>query len=328
MSYNDWKEKYADNVSTKQARGGIIDNKKTIKFAKTINIVSKTNNEHKIADGKNLVGKFEITEDEKYDDGGINRIMELQGYKGNPRVVNDNEFEELTKESNFFAQRTYGGKDEHEAKEFQRQLYSGEWYIDCSVGGSQYGKGMYCAATYDISDQSKLDGIIEESNHYRKLAYQRKNKYAVTEDFTMDKTAKIIKDTDITREYIKQIGELDNWDGTEKDIYDSYNQLSQKKIKAYQDYMADWRNGKDTSKAIAEYKKYESELINVKSQFTSKMKQSYNSINGKDPSTLAVEMGYDAINAEGHGQSGSYTIILNRTKLIIRKGGYINVDNG
>lgn len=41
----------------------------------------------------------------------------------------------------------------------------------------------------------------------------------------------------------------------------------------------------------------------------------------KDISTLAIEMGYDAINAEGHGESDSYTVILNRTKLIIRKGG-------
>ena len=38
-----------------------------------------------------------------------------------------------------------------------------------------------------------------------------------------------------------------------------------------------------------------------------------------DYGTLAAAMGYDAINAEGHGASGSYTVILNRTKLIIKK---------
>ena len=42
---------------------------------------------------------------------------------------------------------------------------------------------------------------------------------------------------------------------------------------------------------------------------------------GKDPSTLAVEMGYDVIKAEGHGSSGSYSVILNRTKVIFNKGG-------
>ena len=43
----------------------------------------------------------------------------------------------------------------------------------------------------------------------------------------------------------------------------------------------------------------------------------------KDPGTLAAEMGYDAIKADGHGDSGSYTVILNRTKVIFCKGGSI-----
>ena len=38
----------------------------------------------------------------------------------------------------------------------------------------------------------------------------------------------------------------------------------------------------------------------------------------KDPGSLAASLGYDAINAEGHGESGSYSVILNRTKVIIR----------
>ncbi len=38
-----------------------------------------------------------------------------------------------------------------------------------------------------------------------------------------------------------------------------------------------------------------------------------------DNGSFAALLGYDAINAGGHGQSGSYTVILNRTKLIIRR---------
>lgn len=38
-----------------------------------------------------------------------------------------------------------------------------------------------------------------------------------------------------------------------------------------------------------------------------------------DIGSLAAALGYDAINAENHGQSGSYTVILNRTKVIIRR---------
>ena len=39
----------------------------------------------------------------------------------------------------------------------------------------------------------------------------------------------------------------------------------------------------------------------------------------KDLGVLAAEMGYDVIRAEGHGESGSYSVILNRTKLIMIK---------
>lgn len=38
-----------------------------------------------------------------------------------------------------------------------------------------------------------------------------------------------------------------------------------------------------------------------------------------DVGSYAAAMGYDAINAERHGASGSYTVILNRTKLIIKE---------
>ena len=53
------------------------------------------------------------------------------------------------------------------------------------------------------------------------------------------------------------------------------------------------------------------------------IKKIYKETYGIDRSILAIEMGYDAINAKGHGLSGSYTVILNRTKLIIRRGGKI-----
>lgn len=46
-------------------------------------------------------------------------------------------------------------------------------------------------------------------------------------------------------------------------------------------------------------------------------RQEESDIKNMDDGTLATLFGYDAINAEGHGQSGSYTVILNRTKCII-----------
>lgn len=46
----------------------------------------------------------------------------------------------------------------------------------------------------------------------------------------------------------------------------------------------------------------------------------HNALNGMDVGSVAALYGYDAINAEGHGESGSYTVILNRTKVIFRRG--------
>lgn len=48
-----------------------------------------------------------------------------------------------------------------------------------------------------------------------------------------------------------------------------------------------------------------------------------------DPGALATLLGYDAINAHGHGRTGSYTVVLNRTKMILDKGFVdINAVNG
>jgi len=43
----------------------------------------------------------------------------------------------------------------------------------------------------------------------------------------------------------------------------------------------------------------------------------YDRFTHMDVGVLASMLGYDAINAEGHGESGSYTVVLNRTKVIL-----------
>ena len=49
--------------------------------------------------------------------------------------------------------------------------------------------------------------------------------------------------------------------------------------------------------------------------------ESYNNWNKSklDTGTAMALKGYDAINAEGHGKSDSYTVVLNRTKLILNE---------
>ena len=71
------------------------------------------------------------------------------------------------------------------------------------------------------------------------------------------------------------------------------------------------------------YNKKQIECQNFLNSMPNEIKSIYKEIQGIDRSILAIEMGYDAVNAKGHGLSGSYTVILNRTKLIIRRGGKI-----
>lgn len=52
--------------------------------------------------------------------------------------------------------------------------------------------------------------------------------------------------------------------------------------------------------------------------YAEQMKAKDLEISQMDIGSYAALKGYDAINAEGHGQSGSYTVILNRTKVIFK----------
>lgn len=284
--------------------------------------------EHNIANGKNIVGEYEVTNEEKTEnDGGISRIMKLQGYDGVPKIVDDEEFKNKIKDSGFFAQRTYSAKTKEEVLQYQKELYEKQWYVSCFNGGSQYGRGMYCAATYDINDNDILKRIEEEMQHYIELNKQRRNPIAVVEDFTLDKSAKIIDYDKIKSEYIKE--KLKKQKITKNELFDSINnyedmltELGQLK----QDFLTAQyteKNQELANKYFMKYNKKQIECQNCLNSMPNEIKSIYKEIQGIDRSILAIEMGYDAVNAKGHGLSGSYTVILNRTKLIIRRGGKI-----
>ena len=284
--------------------------------------------EHNIANGKNIVGEYEVTNEEKTEnDGGISRIMKLQGYDGVPKIVDDEEFKNKIKDSGFFAQRTYSAKTKEEVLQYQKELYEKQWYVSCFNGGSQYGRGMYCAATYDINDNDILKRIEEEMQHYIELNKQRRNPIAVVEDFTLDKSAKIIDYDKIKSEYIKE--KLKKQKITKNELFNSINnyedmltELGQLK----QDFLTAQyteKNQELANKYFMKYNKKQIECQNCLNSMPNEIKSIYKEIQGIDRSILAIEMGYDAVNAKGHGLSGSYTVILNRTKLIIRRGGKI-----
>ncbi len=286
---------------------------------KKIELEAKT--QDTVVNGKNIVGEFKRRSDRF--DYEIEDVINYQGFDGKPKVVSSEEFEKAMKESNFYAERTYSANSKEVLEEYRNQLYNDKWYVDCSAGGSQYGQGMYCAASYDITDTKKIDGIGLEMKHYQALNKEKGNPFYYTEGITLDKSAKILtipKNEDDT--YVKQvyqnqyllkfankeqlpevkkyveiknkIAELTAIDG----VYEDEN-LHKKLMDLVQESRDAYKNG------------------SFKDLITASQKETYS----RDVGSLAVEMGYDIINALGHGESGSYTVILNRTKVIFRKGG-------
>lgn len=243
-------------------------------------------------------------------------------------MVSADEFDKAVKAANggngFIAQRTYSAPDQETLEAYREQLYYGKWYVDCSTGGAQYGQGMYCAADYS----GKLtDGIKAEMEHYAELGEKRLRTSLLpksyTETFTLDPSAKILNYRDIGRitdsyedkikesivdKYIKEKSLSDMEALYIKDRYFSMSDDS-----THDDVMS-WWNGKSTEEKDELSSVFRSDVGKLRETIYEKTSE----FRQMDDGARAALLGYDAINASGHGASGSYTVILNRTKLIIK----------
>lgn len=280
---------------------------------------------HVAAQGRDIVGEWRRRPD--VFDFEIEDVMAAQGYDGTPLLVDADEFDKFVEQANsgkgFIAQRSYTGTGKEVADEYRRELYEGKWYVDCSTGGAQYGQGMYCAADYT----GKLtDGIRAEMEHYTALGQKRNNgagSDAVTyvETMTLDSSAKVIKYDDLMDYvYKKRIEKRLFREATEG------MKLSEKELAVLHESIlldatpeqfdvADNFFIEDRSGYYAAKRKLQSIVDGIKDKANSE----FSAVEGMDPGAIAALHGYDAINAEGHGESGSYTVVLNRTKLIIKK---------
>lgn len=283
--------------------------------------------ERKVVDGKDIAASWERRPDEF--DFEINDVMNAQGFDGLPQVLSGREFDEAVARANggkgFIAQRTYSGETQATVDGYADQLRNGKWYVDCSTGGAQYGQGMYCAADYN----GRLTiGIEQEMRHYQSIGRMKGKNYYQTETLTLDPSARILtlpygedayeytsakmvseymrkesmsKSGEVrraTKEYLSIGNQMDDinrdyMDGkiTSKELFGRCDELSDKRSQIIQEH--------------PEVKQLRDEAMDYNRKF-------------KDAGSKAAAMGYDAINAEGHGQSGSYTVILNRTKVILK----------
>lgn len=142
-----------------------------------------------IVQGKDISETWERRPDEfKFE---IQDVINAQGFDGLPRVVSEEEFNRAVEESNFIAQRTYSAPDQETLDMYRNQLYKGEWYVDCSDGGSAYGKGMYSA----YSNGTSITEYIEREMAGYKA--RRGADYNYIETFTLTSDAKTITPNEI-----------------------------------------------------------------------------------------------------------------------------------
>lgn len=281
-----------------------------------------------VIEGKNMIGDVDYTSPDlaKFDHV-IEKSIHAQGFDGNPSVVEYEDFKKAMEESGFYAERTYSANTQELLDEYREQLYNGKWYVDCSEGGAQYGQGMYCASCYDLANNEQMGGIGMEMSHYQQIGLGRGNGFYYTESITLQPDAKIF--------------ELPSGMKADEYIADAFRNAYMRKF-ASKEQLAQVEQYIELSEQISNltftessefidnlYQKRADASIGLESLIKASLTAMEDTTDGrtyhglKNPGVLVTEMGYDAIKATGHGESGSYTVILNRTKVLFCKGGSI-----
>lgn len=264
-----------------------------------------------VVQGEDITGTWERRSD-KFD-FEIDDVIDAQGFNGLPKVVSEEEFEKAVKESNFIAQRTYSAPSQEILDSYRDQLYNGDWYVDCSEGGTQYGQGMYAAST---NGTEVTDSIREEMAYYQEKGEERINEGDIkavhnVETFTLTPDAKTI------------------------DYYEAKDQLSDYKWKKYAMESPDAREGDDerilefNARLLEESKKTSRSearemLKNEDERLFAVYEYAYDkSLDDEmNVGTYAAMRGYDAvIHRDKYASEGEcdYAVILNRTKVIFKE---------
>ncbi len=267
-----------------------------------------------VVEGKNIIGEW--TRREGFD-SAIDDIVDYQGFNGKPRIVNGkDEFDALVDSDHFIGERTIRANTKEELDEYLWQLKEDYFYINCGVGGAQYGQGMYCAADYTKGTVSK-NGFDHEI-----WQYGNEGSHQATVWLTMDKSSKVLEipesaDRQECLDYVSNLyttAYRDNKLDKNPELKRRWQEYDSKMEEVRRLNMSDKESDWDKADLLSEKLDEEySDVFDFVHEYT-------NADEGKNAGIMAAEMGYDAINAAGHGETGSYTVVLNRTKLIICGG--------
>ena len=171
------------------------------------------------------------------------------------------------------------------------------------------------------------DQILNMTPKEYKAFSKRDTPTSYTETFTLTPDAKVVKYDDIWKEYeqySKQYSFEDmvnqSTDSVLKELFD--DELDRKE---YKEMLRLYSHGttkrqKDKLRLLAELNGIDpdngyEELYEIAAKIEMRYDE-YRANYVHNVGSFAAMRGYDAINAEGHGESDSYTVILNRTKCI------------
>jgi len=159
---------------------------------------------------------------------------------------------------------------------------------------------------------AKMFNISDHAPHY-------------IETLTLTPNAKIISYNDIMKQYEEEYLPKHSYENTKaqarNDVLDEMGLVGRDKL----DYitMLNLYSTGTTKAQIEKLHKLEEKHGTDISEVYEKMNKRIDYLrkdNIDNIGSYAASLGYDAINAEGHGKSGSYTVVLNRTKCIILGG--------
>lgn len=313
-------------------------------FKQNSNKNNDSKTKHIIASGTDITGTWTRRADQF--DFEIEDVINAQGFDGVPRVVDPDEFDKAVHESGFVAQRTYSAPDQKTLDAYREQLYKGKWYVDCSTGGAQYGQGMYCAADYN---GTITDGMRKEMAHYielqdTRLGYSSGHAPYYVETLTLDPSAKIITYKELSNMMSGYVSS-DEQTAIKHDTFEELIKGKPEEIAIYYKGLAGmiprgseeekrydeiWEKVGDLPKEERreireEYNRIFLEQVEKSQRRIKELQEERSAVAEKlrsyeDEGSAAAALGYDAIDAEGHGASGSYTVVLNRTKCIFLGG--------
>lgn len=223
----------------------------------------------------------------------IEDIINAQGFDGLPRVVDADEFEDAVKKSNIYMSRGFSAPSEEIAKKYENEFFNGSFYVKCS-GGSAYGRGMYCAGTNQIVDKKIIDEVSDIAKRYSK-----RGNNGIVQEMTLMPNAKTITASELKKKKKEIFGDIDDY------IYKMKKEMKSKQDKVFKDF----KDGKITKE----------QAIKLDSKIEDNYRTKKSLLNDGDDGELASLLGYDALvvpNAEGNAD---YYVILNRTKVIVKR---------